>query len=501
MSKHTVLQSTTFGKRTAEEERKQLHAYFVETDQWRKIFSGEIDIVYGAKGSGKSAIYSLLLERENELFDHGIMVVAAEDPRGAPVFADLVSDPPTSENEFRNLWKLYFLSLIGQHIRDYDLENESGRKVTSFLEEAGLLSREASLRNLLKRVLDYVRGLTDAESFEGGLRVDPATGMPVGVTGKITLREPSQSHRELGFLPVDDLLKLADYALEEAELSLWLALDRLDVAFAESSDLERNALRALFRVYLDLLGLERVSLKVFLRSDIWSRIRGGFREASHITRDITISWKDKQALLNLVIRRAVHNSELQRFYDVEASEVLNDAQEQEKLFYRIFPPQVDLGPNKSRTFDWVLTRVRDGSNETAPRELIHLLSSARDEQLKRLEVGSGDATDQALFDRAALKEAVPEVSRVRFEQTLCAEHPNLEKWLRGLEGEKTQQTPETLAAIWQISEDKTVTLAADLVDIGFFERRGGKEDPKFWVPFLYRDALKMVQGSAEQSSQ
>ncbi len=49
-------------------------------------------------------------------------------------------------------------------------------------------------------------------------------------------------------------------------------LDRLDVAFAEVSGLERNALRALFRVYSDLRAFENMSLKIFLRTDIWQRI-------------------------------------------------------------------------------------------------------------------------------------------------------------------------------------------------------------------------------------
>lgn len=65
-----------------------------------------------------------------------------------------------------------------------------------------------------------------------------------------------------------------------------------------------------------------------------------------------------------------------------------------------------------------------------------------------------------------------------------------------LEGEKTQQRPETLAAIWSIDEAQAQDLANELVDIGFFEKRGTKDYPVYWVPFLYRDALGMTQGSA-----
>lgn len=60
-SKREVLQTTTFGQRVAEAEEAELSSYFVETDEWRKIFAGDVDIVYGAKGAGKSALYSLLI--------------------------------------------------------------------------------------------------------------------------------------------------------------------------------------------------------------------------------------------------------------------------------------------------------------------------------------------------------------------------------------------------------------------------------------------------------
>jgi len=251
MTKHEVLQATTFGERIAEDERSELNSYFVETDQWRRIFAGGVDIVYGAKGSGKSALYFLLLNRTNELFDQGILVIPAENPRGAPVFKDLIQDPPTSEDEFRALWKFYFLSLIARHLREYEISSEFSKQVVQPLEEAGLIPNEGSLNRILRSVIDYVRSLTKAESVEGGLKIDTTTGNPVGVTGKITFREPSVEQRDRGLISADELLEAANTALKETDLKLWLLLDRLDVAFAENETLEQNALRALFRVYLD----------------------------------------------------------------------------------------------------------------------------------------------------------------------------------------------------------------------------------------------------------
>lgn len=495
MSKRDILAATTFGQRVAEDEADALISYFVETDQWNKVFSGEVDVVYGPKGSGKSALYSLLRKKQDELRAAKVILAPCESVRGTPVFEDLVLDPPASEEQFRGLWKLYFLALIGTAFRLSKLEAESALQLVSALEQANLVESEWSLKRSLRSALDYVRRI---DSVSGGVKVSPSTGQPEGVEGKVTLREPGAEERKKGYVSADTLLALADTALGELGLTFWLVLDRLDVSFADSPGLEGNALRALFRVYRDMASLDYISLKIFLRDDIWARIvSSGFREASHITQSITITW-DARSLLHLVIRRALHNAAIREFYEVDASKVLADAEEQKKLFYRIFPAQVDLGERKSTTLDWMLSRTADGSDNTAPRELIHLLSAARDQQLKQLEMGQPEPSGEALFDRNALKAALPEVSKVRYEQTLCAEHPALKEILTKLEGEKTQQTPATLAKIWKVSEAEAHTRAEQLADVGFFQRRGSKEQPIFWVPFLYRDALNLVQGPAEQ---
>jgi hypothetical protein len=98
-------------------------------------------------------------------------------------------------------------------------------------------------------------------------------------------------------------------------LNLWLILDRLDVAFAETEELEANALKALFMVYADFREYDRLDIKIFLRSDIWGRVtREGLREASHIADQVTIKWEDKQALLNLIIRRCLRNDAIRDYY-------------------------------------------------------------------------------------------------------------------------------------------------------------------------------------------
>jgi hypothetical protein len=193
----------------------------------------------------------------------------------------------------------------------------------------------------------------------------------------------------------------------------------------------------------------------------------------------------------------LHNDPIRRAYAANEDLAKQSVDAQEKFFYRLCPDQVDVGPNKPTTFDWMLTRTRDGMKENAPRELIHLLNSLREVQVKRFEVGEAEPDAEQLFVRPSFKEALPDVSKVRLEQTLYAEYPAQKSLLEKLRGAKTSQSAQTLGQIWGVSQEEAAKRAAELTGIGFFEARGARQDPEYWVPFLYRDALDMVQGAAE----
>lgn len=487
------MQSISMGSRIAEDERDDLATYFVETENWRKVYQGEADVIFAPKGGGKSAIYSMLMSREGDFFDRGILLATAENPSGGTAFTEVEKAPPTSEAEFVGLWKIYFLTIIAQTLESYELKSGPATELLDNLENAGLLPpRKAPRRQLVRKAMDYVRFLFRPASAEIGLTMDPASGVPI-VTPKITFAEPTVQERGTGAVYVDELFDLAQESLKGADASVWILLDRLDIAFAESAELEANALRALFRVYRDLEPRNRVHLKIFLRSDIWDAItKGGFREASHITRDLRIEWGEK-TLLRLAVQRLLRSDELRTHYGVHQDDVLSDLDKQRAFFYQVYPPQVDQGSKKPETLDWCLSRTKDGTGQNAPRELIHLLSETRNTQLNRFETGQASPEGTAVFDRQAFKEALPAVSDARLRQTLYAEHPTLRPYIEKLEGQKTRQNAVSLAAIWEVPVSEAARVAEELVVIGFLEPRFGD----FWVPFMYRPALDLVQGSAD----
>ena len=162
-------------------------------------------------------------------------------------------------------------------------------------------------------------------------------------------------------------------------------------------------------------------------------------------------------------------------------------------------PVASLGSKLKQIVDCrlMLDRTGDGTQQTAPREVIHLLNTLRTRQVERFQLGQPEPCGDLLFEQATFKEALPEVSKVRLTQTLYAEYPALRAPLEELRGKKTSQTANTVATVWKISPADARQRADELVQIGFFERRATSDEPQYWVPFLYRDALEMVQGSAE----
>lgn len=209
------------------------------------------------------------------------------------------------------------MAIVAQQMREYDIRGTQAEKVYRALEDAQLLEKEFSLTGLLRSVHEYARRIIKAEALEGGVTLDPATGMPSGVVGRIVLKEPSSDQKQKGLISVDSLYAALDEALRAYKLKVWVLLDRLDVAFVENHSLEANALRALLRAYSDVRNRDQISLKIFLREDIWKRItEKGLREASHLTRFVKLEWT-QSALLNLIMRRLLNNAAFVKEYDIK----------------------------------------------------------------------------------------------------------------------------------------------------------------------------------------
>lgn len=500
MSKLELIQKVTFGESIAELEAQKLKDYFLKTEFWKLIRNGTNDIVYGAKGAGKSAIYTSITNDIDTLFDEGILVSIAENPTGNTAFSNLKNDPPTTETEFVRLWKLYFLVITAQVFEEYEINDKYAKKVRDILTDCNLIPAQNKLASFLKVCFDFMRSFKNGKEVSTTAEFDPYTGMYSGQKFSLSFGEPTKNDFEKGLISIEYAYDLLQNSLFENKIKLWIIIDRLDVAFLESEELETNALRALFKAYLDLAQFNEIKIKVFLRDDIWQRITSeGFREASHITKFQNLQWS-KESLLNLIIRRILDNAELVSTFKLDKTEILTDITKQEELFYRLFPAQIDLGSRKSATLDWILSRTKDGKGANSPRELIQLFNHARIIESKRQESGINELEGDQLISRQAFKEAVYEVSKQRLELTIYAEFPALKSYIEFLRGDKAEQNIDTLMNKWSLDKKGSMDVAKRLVSIGFFEQRGEVLNPKYKIPFIYRPYLDITQGTATSES-
>ncbi|MFY0643658.1 MAG: hypothetical protein JXR19_04260 [Bacteroidia bacterium] len=483
MEKIEVLRKTSVGARIAENEKEGLNKYFQKTFLWDQILTGETDIVFGCKGSGKSAIYNFLSNQKTEIFDSFGILAFAENPRGTVAFKDLNTEPPTGLNEFKHIWKLYFIILITSKLHDdFSYNDEHIKKVISKLQDSNLMARRSSLTALVKMVRDFVRNAV----IEPNVSLNEHSGMLENIGVKISLNEPSTELADKGVVSVDYLYECLNASLEKSGFNIWVAIDRLDAVFQDNFELEANALKTLFQVYIDLMEHSNIRLLIFFRDDIWNRIiDNGFREASHLTKKELITW-DESSLFHLIMSRLISNEYLMEYLGLSGN--IETLEDKEKLFRMIFQEKTEN--SGSITFTWIIDKIEDGNSNVSPRELIHLVNASFKHEVKRiLERGSGST--EFLISENSVWKALREVSKTKLE-TMLAEYPSLKNFINRLKGKKISSSYDELRKYWGTNKKDTKVILDNMIKIGLlFNPNKDNLDKKdvYTIPKLYRAAL------------
>ena len=484
MDKIDLLKSINVGERVAEQETAGLNVYFLKTYLWEQVLDNSIDIIFGSKGSGKSAIYNQLANYSYDLMGAGTILALAENPRGTIAFKDLNTKPPTEESEFKSIWKLYFVMIISQKLQEFNYKDRHLQIVIEKLQESNLLPRSLGFTAMLKLVRDYISNI---KSVEPNVSFSDTTGALTNLGFKVTLGEPPVAMIDKGHVSIDFLMECLNNSLAENGDNVWVALDRLDAVFQENFELEANALKTLFHVYIDLMQYDNIRLLIFFRDDIWNRIiDSGFREASHITRKEKIEW-DENSLFFLIMYRFLKNDLLLEYFNIERNDV-NTKEEKLELFAKIFPQKTKL--NGEFDFKWLINKIEDANKNASPRELIHLINLAIKYEIKYLEE-DGKKKYEYLISENSLMKALKEVSKTKFE-TLLAEYPNLQQFIYRLKKKKIRSTPNDLKICWECSKKDVTVISANLMKVGLLRDENEfkvDKEPLYYIPILYRPAL------------
>lgn len=491
MQRAQLLQALDIGNSVAEFD-PALERYFVETALFRQFVADRYDIVSGDKGTGKTAIFRFVTERRrnyDQLRD--IELLPAFNIAGQPVFFELTRSSVLTEGEYNSLWKAYILSVAGNYLIEILGTEGRLREVEEILELSDLKVGDYRPESIFQRLKTTLKAFLRPKAVEGSVSV-LETGLPI-VTGKVV---PDYGEEVEGgvVIPHDYALGRLQDALEELGLSVWVVFDRLDEAFQGAPEHELPALRALLRVYLDLNHLERVRVKLFIRNDLFTRITiGGFVNLTHVNaRRLRLSWSPED-LLDLLTRRVLDNPSVLKVVGVDDPSSIDSQEARLKLLEeRIFPDQVDPGRRKPTTWNWILSRIRDGQDVRPPRNLIDLVEFAREAQLREDEREKAEWVSPPLIDREAIKRGLSRLSAARLEDTLMAEYPHLQVYFEQFRRAKAEHNRESLAEQLGLLAPDLDEAIDGLTTCGFLEPIGAS-----WkVPMLYRDGLGITQGKA-----
>jgi hypothetical protein len=481
-----LLQKLDLGNSVAEHDAA-LERYFVETSTFRALVRDEGDIIAGDKGTGKTALFRILKRRYATLDElRDVELVDGFNPSGSPVFQRLAESETLEEGQYITIWKAYVLALVGNWILQIYEEafTDSMYELDELLSRMGLRSADDSPSTIFSQLVNLVRRFSKPKSFEMAITLTP-DGFPV-LAPRVEFGEETAAEPET--IPHDRALGLLNRVLDEIDLSAWVILDRLDEAFQGFPQAEVPALRALLRTYLDLNAFPRIRLKLFLRRDLFRRIIGeGFVNLTHINaRKIEIVWEEED-LFDLLYRRMRENAEF-----LEAIGASDDDRDQ--IFSAVFPEQVDLGSRRPTTWNWMMTRIRDGNDVRPPRNLIDLVKKAQADQLRREErEGREYQAGQAIITSDALKRGLSRLSSERVEDTLLAEAgAEYSQWIERFRDGRAEHNEETISETLGLQSDETTRSIRVLRELGFLEQVG----TTYKIPMLYRSGLNITQGKA-----
>ncbi|MFJ8031250.1 P-loop ATPase, Sll1717 family [Streptomyces sp. NPDC096032] len=335
-----ALSQLDFGAPAAERDiERGLEDYFVESEAYRRVSSGEKTIILGNRGSGKSAIFQVLAKRAKAAGNH-VISLAPED-----YSYELLSKTMAAEGSgswaklgaYAVAWKYLIYVLVMKEVsrKGMRLRKGAASKIYKYVRDnhsTADMSKLSALISYLKRLEGIKIG-----KYEAGVKT-----------------------REL-----EKLYKLEEIhhllpALQEvlAKEKVYVLVDELDRGWDSSEDAQ-SFVAGLFQACVSINTLHpNLRVYVSLRQELYDNIPALYEDAQKY-RDLleTIDWTE-EALLSLITKRMRHSLDS-----------LSRIREDDECWGAVFSSV--LGYRRNRSFNYMVDRTL-----YRPREIIQFCTQA-----------------------------------------------------------------------------------------------------------------------------
>jgi hypothetical protein len=304
--KHTTsLQKLDFGSSSAENEMRTLQGYYLKTDAFNRALRGEVQLVVGRKGSGKSAIFLQIRDKERS---RGKNIVLDLKPEGYKLikFKELILSylqEGTLHHTIIAFWE-YILLL---EICHKALENDKARHMN----DSELYAPYRSLQESYKKE----HYLTDGDFSERMSRLmdNLTTSYKEKYGEAIDVRLSSAEITNL--LYKSDISILRNHLIEYVKHKdkVWLLLDNIDKGWPSSGLQQEDFI--IMRTLIDALrsiqrqfSKERIDMYpiIFLRNDVYELLVERTSDRQKEAKEL-LDWVD-QDLLREVIKLRIKSS-------------------------------------------------------------------------------------------------------------------------------------------------------------------------------------------------
>ncbi|CAD5966442.1 hypothetical protein NO758_03480 [Planktothrix agardhii] len=423
-----IIESLQFQPLNAADPSQNLDLLFQKTANFEKFLDETTCLIRGRKGTGKTALYLLLLKHESNakqlargrldsvtfLSGHGGFTNSRPS---RDEFRYINQKLEENQGSWEELWRAYLIVRLFQ---------ENSLK----LPDKGIQKPKfETLREILKAL--------SREKWQS-----EHTQVLIQLSTDSNLR-----------LVLPDVLDIVNEQERDKNQTLWLLYDDLDEDFPERNGVRQQALTGLFQLIqaCDARRLTSIRFKIFLREDIWNRLN--FDNKSHFNgRDLFLMWT-RVDFLRLALRQAMQSRDFKNLVDRSAPvENIDNANEEtlNRALDLLWGIRRIRGGKAKYVYRWVYERLSDLNGTAFPRSLSALLQGAKEQELTYKEQTLINTPTDRLLRGTSLEIGLEKASEERCD-AIEQEYPELCQFFEALEGVQSLPSREQLENVWQKS--------------------------------------------------
>ena len=467
-----IIESLQFPEVNAADPQQDLSLLFQRTTDFEKFLDDTNCLIRGRKGTGKTALYWLLLKHNG---------VARKLAHG----------------------RLDNTSCLSGHGRFH--ESRPSRDEFQAIHR-GLQEKNGSWEAFWRAYLLFRITKENGFSFPKGRKGEKFADLKIIInelSGEGWQYEHTQSLLQLSsnsdlLLIVKDALDIFHENIQKQSQKLWFLYDDLDEDFPEKNEVRQQALIGLFQLIqaCDARKITSIRFKIFLREDIWNRL--SFDNKSHFNgRDLLLQW-NRVDFLRLALRQATQSKEFKNLVDrFSPVESIDQASEEavDRALELLWGSRRRSGTKAKYVTRWVYERLTDSSSTTFPRSLSILLRGAKEQELTYQGQSSKQTPTDRLLRGTSLEVGLKKASEERC-QAVREEYPDLRNFFDDLKGIRALLPKEELQPIWHSSAQSVVPTFDDfsnlLSEIGIAEWREKDQRYKFADIYVYGFEMNRV---------